>query len=160
MEESDRKNLRLVYQSQRLEFLQHRLSISNAFALVTTGLVVLLGLLVTADSVTPSILRIVTGVGVLTMVLFTCGFMGRQRSEANKTLRILIKIEKQFGFFIEDKYIPGDRVLQAGWENPPNSPCGFTKGDLIQVGSLLSLMVAVEVALFWPCLSRLLTNDA
>ena len=125
MEESDRENLRLVYQSQRQESLQHRRSISNAYTLVTTGLVVLLGLLVTADSPPRLSLAILIGAVIPTMVFFTCWFMQRQRSEANKALGILIKIEQQLGFYQTGRYLPRDTVLPADWVNAPDSPGGL-----------------------------------
>jgi len=151
MQENHRQeNLRLVYQTQRAEFLQHRLSISNAYTLVMTGLVVILGvLIVSADSPRRLSLAILIGLVIPTMVFFTCWFMWTQRREANTIFYIMRNIEQEFGFYEEDRYLPGHTVLPSCWQIPPRSGMGFTRGDWLQVAILVILMFAVEFAVFY-----------
>lgn len=150
MDESQRyENLRLVYQSQREESLQHRRSISNAHTLVMTGLVVILGVIVSAGIAPRLSLKILIGAVVFVVGVFTCGFMWEQRQESDKRFLILRKVEREFGFFVKGRYLPNDEVLPIRWLQPPWSFMGFTRGDWLQVVSLVILVAAVEIAVFF-----------
>jgi len=102
--------LRFVHQSQHEEALAHRQSISNAFSLSLTGLMVILGGVISVEQ-KPSWFRW----GIPIAVIFICWveicFMKQQRRETEKAMEILIQIERQLGLYEKDRYLPDKPVF-------------------------------------------------
>lgn len=137
--------LMFVHKGQREESLQHRRSILNAFVLSMTGLMVILGGVVSGGHRIPCELRewIAYVVGLVWLINFF--FMILQRHESEKAMNIMRKAERELKLCEKGVYLPNEPVL------PRKNYCKGRKifwGDLFQALALIIFGWLIIIIIF------------
>jgi hypothetical protein len=136
-----------VYEGQRTESLQHRMSILNSYGFAMAGLIAL-GAGAMAPGRVSLPIKVLLTFAILLICASFCGFIKKQRSEAEKGLAILRDLERHWNVHVCDES-GSSSLLPLEWSSPTRLQWGLTRCDLYQVGSSLLLGVLVLLVAWW-----------
>ncbi len=145
---SNQEILLHFHQSQHEEALQHRQSILNSFSLSTAGLLALLGGAIAAGYMSLALKCVVGGAAFIVYWLIGL-FIGAQRRKTEEAMHIMRTIEKQLRAYDVGTYVPDEPLLPERFKNPQTICLGLlSRGDILQVVTLLLLFAAIAVVLY------------
>src|SRR5206468_5100631 len=125
---------------QRAESLQHRQSLFNAYSLSLAGLMAIAaGVLAVSDL--DAGMRWVVAILVVVVCVTMLLLIHKQRTESEKAMRIMRRIEVYLRLCEPGALIPGESVLPEDFVRPPVVRFGLTTGDWLQAGALILVRV-------------------
>ena len=145
--------LSAIYEGQRAESLQHRQSIVNSYGFAFAALVAL-GAGTVAPGALPLSVKFLLTLAIVSICILLYLFVHRQRSEAEKGLIILRRIETHWGVLKCDE-ASDSSLLPREWCKPQDLCAGLTKGDWYQIAVILVLaLLIIAIVWFLPVVPR------